>query len=402
MNFASNSRRRSLGPYLTRSALPVLIGVSLLTWWLDETGWLRGSEGKARDVLMALSSPKEMQNVEIVAVTDEDLGAFGGHFPLAPLSVKRLLNAVAAGNPKVIAVDLDTSLWKPDDLKGLPSSPTIVWARAVRHPSESDSTMEPMAVLGGARNLTDHSTGLAIMPQDSDGVYRRHQRVYEVESNGSRVLVPSFAWAVVSAARKLDPIQTAPKDDLLMNFSGNIYDLNAISAGTVLDAAHGEGWAEGILKDKIVMVGGTYWYSHDQHATPAGPLYGVQIMAQAVETELSGGGIGAANQVKMFLLEILVGLGLAVLHYYRPKAVPFGVVGVLLLAPICSYLAFSSFAMWVNFVPILIAVILHQGYDLAHDNHMLQGENAYLKQQVHIRALNKPMGESGIMQPESS
>ena len=243
--------------------------------------------------------------------------------------------------------------------------------------------MEPILALGGAIYPTDHHTGLAILPEDSDGVYRRHQRVYELQYREAPIRMPSFPWAIVSAAQNREPLQNAPSGDLLLNFSGDVYNLTPTPVSEVL-RAQGPGWAEGMFKDKIVLLGGTYTYAHDQHATPIGSLSGLQIMEQTVESEMVSGGIDLWIMPKIMLLEVMVGLVLACLHYCRPihKALPLSVVEVLVLGAACRYLAIRSFAMWISFLPIWIAVLIHHGFDLAHENSELRDRNIELGREL--------------------
>ena len=88
----------------------------------------------------------------------------------------------------------------------------------------------------------------------------------------------------------------------------------------------------------------------------------MELVAQAVESELSGGGIRTTNEALMIALEILGGV-LMVYLYSRLRlgtAIVASLVGIPVLALLFSFTSFSSVGRWASFVPTMVAVLLHQ------------------------------------------
>src|ERR1700722_11713281 len=95
--------------------------------------------------------------------------------------------------------------------------------------------------------------------------------------------------------------------------------LQAPRAGDILDDAKASSWADlQMFKNKVVVIGGTYWASRDQYATPAGARFGCEIVAQEVQAELDGTSIAPASRWLTGLLLVLGGLLMvAVYHWFR-------------------------------------------------------------------------------------
>ena len=94
-----------------------------------------------------------------------------------------LIDAIASGGPKVIGVDLDTASETFQQLRTPEHWPPIVWGQGVK---EKDHHFELLPVLGGQKlNRASDHTGIAALPQDSDGVVRRYVREFPVMATGS-------------------------------------------------------------------------------------------------------------------------------------------------------------------------------------------------------------------------
>ena len=87
----------------------------------------------------------------------------------------------------------------------------------------------------------------------------------------------------------------------------------------------------------------------------------------------------------MLALELLLGVGLVILHRNVSLGLSFliSVAGVFILAPICGYIAFSSATMWMNFIPIIVAVLIHQLYDNAEEYRKLLAAQAQAGKSAH-------------------
>jgi CHASE2 domain-containing sensor protein len=121
---------------------------------------------------------------------------------------------------------------------------------------------------------------------------------------------------------------------------------------------------DNILAGKVVLLGGTY-LGQDLHDTPIGPLSGVEILAQVVETELQGGGDKSPPKLTIFVLEIFEGILVIILfqlfHVFPfVKALALNLVIFLIIASICSFITFGSFLRLVGFFPLLGLILLFE------------------------------------------
>jgi len=149
------------------------------------------------DARMRMGKPLQESHVAIVTITDGEYKTrFGGTSPLSRLEVARLIDAVAAGKPAVIGVDIDTSAPQFKEFNAGDWKTRIVWEREVLEIPESASASardkpDLVDVLGGRADLdpTMNSLGLGLLVDDSeDGVTRRYRRVIPTSAGDT----PSF------------------------------------------------------------------------------------------------------------------------------------------------------------------------------------------------------------------
>jgi len=91
----------------------------------------------------------------------------------------------------------------------------------------------------------------------------------------------------------------------------------------------------------------------------------VQLVAQAVESELHGGGIRPLEHSLMLMLELATGILLVWINFrFRlGTALLLSLFAMPFLALSASLLVFSSLAFWFNFVPTLVGVWIHELID---------------------------------------
>jgi CHASE2 domain-containing sensor protein len=342
-----------------RKEIPVILLAMLLTFVFSSWGLLRQFETTALDVTMRLRHPRSFSEVAVVRITDEVYQSyFGGRSPLDATKLQKLIEAIASGQPKLIAVAIDTSAPSFREVQ-LPPEPPIVWARDGVF-SNIENRFRFFDVLGGRE--PPPPSGAVVLMKDEDGVVRRYRRLYRTGKESAPV--PTLPWEMV---RRLSDERTKAlkesEEDLLVDYVRS----NRVNfpADEVLGLAAEEGYqTKGPLKDKIVILGGNY-AAQDEHDTPLGWSLGAEVLAQMVETELQGGGRRPANTLVILVLGVLDGFILLVLFRVLSwgKALLVGVIALPLLALLCSLVAFWSLAQWAYFVPILLLVFLHQLYE---------------------------------------
>lgn len=398
----NGTHRRSFLHHLIR-AVPVIVIFTALTLVLESRGWFRGFETAMLDTWLILKQAKKPAYVKIVGITNDDYkDLFRGQSPLDNSILRELLRAIAMGQPRVIGVDLDTSSSNLafEELSHDTSTawPTIVWARDAILSGEK---IQPLDFLGGRHSGAP--SGIAALPQDSDGIVRRYRRIFQAHHGA----IDSFPWAVTKAwcaslatphtgpvvtpnnvCGKVGPDSTEAdglKENVILNFAGDRYEFgnfpNFLSASVVLSLSTKPGWqSQGLFKDKIVLLGGVYRAARDVHVTPIGAMDGVQLMGHAVESELQGGGI---RDVKKWLLLSFDVLGSVIIVYInyacsrRPGlALLLSLAAIPLIAFGASFCTYWTLAYWANVAPTLIAVFIHQLYDHGRQ---------YLKLYEHFR-----------------
>ncbi|MGH9320880.1 MAG: CHASE2 domain-containing protein [Vicinamibacteria bacterium] len=355
-------------------AVSVILLVSLGLYTLYERATvLQQLERVARDFHAQLLSPRESTPLAVVLISEDDYRAlFDSSSPLDRSRLEKLLRAIAKGGPKLIGVDLAT-----DDprLRGLGSEigAPIVWARELA----DCHTLTPKPVrcvesnpwvlldFAGAEDSGSQS-GLVVLRTDPDGVIRRYSRFLKVQDT----LLPSFPTAIAEAVRGRvgEPTDREYLTEYRPLPKGSFYP-----ASFVLEASERPGFGErGFLKDRVVMLGGSYRAARDQYRTPLGEKHGVEILAQIAQTELDVKSEG--DRVKPIGLDrigiVLFLNGLVLLFLYQmvsfPRAFWVSLLLIPVLATLCSLLfAKSPFALWPYLVPLQLAVLVQQLYSHA-------------------------------------
>jgi CHASE2 domain-containing sensor protein len=363
------ARARRRPPFAKRllKAAPVLLAATALTFLLSQAGALQHLETVALDTLTRLQKRPKESDVAIVRITDETYREkFRGKSPLDPKQLEEIIRAIAAGTPRLIAIDIDTA---PEvfccSLNLSDIETPVVWGRNAIY-SQRKKEFLASVILGGCDSAVP--SGLMVLREDEDGVVRRYQRIFPTP-NGP---FPSFPQAIVKQLREKDASKLPENDsEMLIGFvanTGTPFRVN-MPASDVLRSANDPGWQkDSVLKDKIVLLGGDYAVQ-DEHNTPVGWMLGVEVLAQVVETELRGGGFHPASRIVIAVLQILDGMVLLLLFHFQglKKAILWGALAIPFLALIGSLIAFRSLGYWVYFVFVLTAVLVHQIYEKLKD-----------------------------------
>jgi CHASE2 domain-containing sensor protein len=317
--------------------------------------------------MMRLNAPPAQSDVAIVDITDEDYKEiFGGRSPLDPAKLQLLIDLIARGKPKVIGVDISTSAPQFKEVAIDKKWPQIIWERdPLKVPEYEDEMPEPVDVLGGKDPQLNADSGMPLMFDDAeDGVTRRYRRLIKTTDG----LLPSFSWAIVNRFQtaKAKALR-ASTDKYFIRYAGDRDGSHRynLTASRLIELSKGEGLPEdNPLKDRIVLLGGTYG-DDDKHFTPLGQMDGIKVIAQVIETELEGGGDEAPNHAALMLLEIFEGvLVILLFHSFHSlgflRATLLNLLSVIVIAVICSYLAFGSMSHATFFIPVLICVLIYE------------------------------------------
>jgi CHASE2 domain-containing sensor protein len=271
--------------------------------------------------------------------------------------------------------------------------PSITWAGI---PTNKEEPLELGRVLGqdpekvieslGVPPESQTVIGIPRFPEDPDDVVREYRGDYEIKGLGSRM--NSLARAV---AEQYSPALDVTKQEVLLNYAGNSNGAKygITDAGVFLqnECVENKSFADRFkvecqgaapsplpyLINKIVLIGGAYDAARDTHRTPLGEIPGVEIIAQAIDSDLHGGGIRLLPWPIAALLDLLVATGVVYL-YYRLRARPYDayLLGwgiVLAVVVVCIVLVRFKLA-WLNVVPVVVGANLeqlwHHGAELRH------------------------------------
>lgn len=397
--------------------LPWIIGLSLVVALLDYCGCLEGFKSLALDSYLLAQRPRRSDHVVIVTIGDEEFRSpnlFRGTSPLDPEKLELILQAIAAGKPRLIAVDLDTSLTEKKtayerlaEITRADGWPPVIWScdGEAEDDHQNGHHLPELRLIPALAGDPAATSGLITMPCDADGVIRRYSRRFHVASTTDHhpIGVDSLPWAVVKKYCRQTPENQLPKglqrirlegsdDDeprgLLMNFARDRYSFFHITAQTVLDSnAKQEFWSseKSPIRDKIVLLGGTYRAARDVHPTPAGRVDGVELLAMAVESELRGTGVRLVEEVFAIVIDILFGSLLVYFNwrFVSPRAVFFNLLAVAALALIASYITFNTLGYWLNFALVLVGIWLHHQVDIVRELPQLHREILELRSRLN-------------------
>jgi CHASE2 domain-containing sensor protein len=322
----------------------------------------------------APSSQQYSERITIIAVTDDDYHShkFNSQSPLNQDKVLELVKEVQAYHPSVVGVDLLTGDWR-DKLKSgdtLPAPP-IVWARAGREREDTQMSNSIPSIEGtGVAGFSVPPLGMCyaspVNRPDSDGTIRRYLTAVNWEGANEQTwfVRPTMARVLASPLRegKFDCEKAATQDAKLISFVGTFHRFRRIAASVVfLDHSHT--LLERYLRDRVVLIGGTFEAARDRWWCSRGYLDGVEILAHSVESEISGEitepgwwqSAGLSVSVSLFFF-----LGL----YYVPE--PWdtlgSAVGPIIAVVLIGYFLYNfvhfflGIATWMISVPISTAV----------------------------------------------
>jgi len=284
---------------------------------------------------------------------------------------------------------------------------TWPWTRS-RATAPHAKGLRRLSFLGGGfketeesgRVKTEPTSGLSLFPLDRDGVVRRYCATYSSDqadppSSCKGGLVDSFPKAVLDAyrtaacektvrsesrmmflsdsllrwlsgktVRKRSESRKPTHEDegLILNFSGDRYDFPHMSVRQLKQAAEKPFWSTSSpLQGRIVLLGGAYRAARDLYFTPVGPRHGVEIAAQAIQSELSGGGLQLINHWIALSIDLAAGIGLIWLNrkFHGRFMLLINALFIVVASLLGSYLSFHALAYRFNFTAVLVSIWIH-------------------------------------------
>ena len=415
-----------------------LAGIIVGVYLIEQMGWFEHLQGAAADAFSRGMTHQVPKDVLIVEITDQEYKSlFGERSPLHPDSVLKLVDSVRQLDPAVIGVDLDTRdrEWACTPMPDFVLAPNskVIWAQVPNEDQPGPKTVaensaseesEPIAlgpVLGGMLRRSDRM-GVVRFPQDSDGFVRTFRTEYAVKnqqlpaySNAAAPrcdvnkqprerefdkpesvspTMPSFFDAV--AHRASIGLPRTELDRQYLKFSGDRYNFQIVQAGefihlmppTAPEKTTGNVAVPKVTRtpippevaakmaNRIVLIGGTYGAGRDEYVTAMGKMAGIELLANGVETELQKS-ITYVWPPLLITLDVLAGILIVWIYYELAKrpllALTFSVaamIGVVIVGAFFYY----GLGSFLNFVPVMFGMVLHQMYEETKEAVELQHE----------------------------
>ena len=185
----------------------------------------------------------------------------------------------------------------------------------------------------------------------------------DIDESGSRLasrILFSVPWSAARVDSEVDEAGTERGEPQEVG-SRSVGWLSTMSAASILNAGTRQPVSKELLKDRIIIIGGSFDASGDLHPTPLGPMPGALVVANAIHSLAEHGQIGAPS-----LWVVLPWEALFLLVMSMPFAAFnsfFGMLWsslfVLLLTLPVSLLLFHS-GSWLSFMIPLVSVQFHR------------------------------------------
>jgi CHASE2 domain-containing sensor protein len=267
-------------------------------------------------------------------------------------------------------------------------------------------------VLGGLIS-EEKQIGLVRFPQDADGYVRAFQSSYAVggtfayykerpqcqntkdgvlpltEAEGKivpKAEMPAFFQVIAQAhheAHAKRELKTASTELKYLRFREARYSFMIVDASQLLDKNNKGEFLEKTLDaaaiDRLdhpmVLIGGSYPEARDEYYTPLGPMLGVELLANAVEAQL-GESTSVVGPARTAIMDVIAGLFIILIYYFfgtRPMlAVGLSLSAMVGVVAFGSFIFYSQIAAFLNFVPVMLGMWIHQ---------MIEGT----REAVHLR-----------------
>lgn len=408
--------------------LPLLCLLAVVSHFIDhETPLLSFFENPAIDSFIRMDRIKPEHTFRVEIDEQDYQSMFKRQRPLNAAKIAEIINAIAAGKPRAIVVDLDTEDESYRELRKIDFPCKVIWAREaipiesipIEHspaseaeghgvkPHAADSehghnsypASAPVAVLGeNTRGGIDY--GFATVMGDEKGWvrwYPKHipivwQSASHFPNKSEPVEEATLPWAAVCAvniaAKKAGQVNENHK--LLFKYPRHPLIYEGYSASLVLAQAEGnpKEWKR-YVNDRIALLGGTYRASADFQMTPFGKVPGVNLVGFAIESYLQNDVIHEANPMAMIAADFLIGLLCIAIGHYLPKAIALFIIPIIfpIVVLVISYRFFDQLSLWANFVPLVFGIYLGFVHDhfiedreIKHEMNEMRKELAEMKQ----------------------
>ena len=348
------------------------IVVALLVAVAMHVDALEMAELAALDRFFRLRGPRVPTAPIVIVTIDEDsFDELDLAWPFPRALHGTLLDFIAAGNPRAIALDL---LFPEPSIRGaaddaefgdaVARAKVVILGAAITVTSEgfyvkTDVNLPIPTIRKGAAAVAPVN-----LNKDDDAVVRRVLLRHGTRGGpkGDEVLDGVNLALYRLAAKSGLPVAPLPRaDEVVINFRGGRQTFPWVSYHRVV---HGD-IDPAVFRDKLVLVGATTHVLHDVFATPferAGTMPGVEIHAHALDTLVRGDRIREVPwQVSAALALILAPLAAWLVVRLRAVRAFAAVASLLIAIVVVAFLMFALANVWLMVVTPGLALVLGYG-----------------------------------------
>ncbi|TCR66145.1 adenylate/guanylate cyclase domain-containing protein [Bosea sp. BK604] len=395
-------------------ALAIAAGLwaGLLGWshLVGEHSSLDRVEAQLADIRLLIAGRRTPpSSVVIVAIDDRTVAAERG-YPLPRQTLARLIDAIAAGKPRALAVDLLLlDAGAPENDRALAEAlgriPAVIAAAGRFDRSNEVGSLVPRTddlLWPGAPFSEAASVGLVNISTDPGGAPRHLPLLFQTD----RGLTPAFVLRAVALFTGEAPVvaadrvqiagHTLPLDlgfHLPLRFQGPRGAVETISAAAILagDVAVGQ------LAGRMVVIGATATAVGDTFGTPFDPVTpGVEVLATGIAQLLGGSGLvrdPAVRRVDAGVTVALAVLGVLIVAL-TPLSIGTGLVAFVTGAWLLASVALFAQGYWFSAVlplagivpPVAAAMVLRQLWERRRSREHARAEAALRQFQPPVLA----------------
>ena len=278
----------------------LLLGFEMLGAYPNQAPFTERLDYSMRDTMLRLRGVRPADEVVIVAIDDFSFNWTGYRWPWPHAYLAQIVDAIAAGEPRVIGMDV--FLLEEDEDPGgdaalaaaLENAPPVVNVVQIFHDQYSETIQQPIpslrdrfAALGITKVVIDDDAIVrGIQPYAAYGDHYYYNWAFNLAALYAGVAPPQYqAPNLLLFNQQKVPIQ---QGRMLINYRGPAQTFPTYSAALVVE---GDVLAQNpdAFRDKIVLLGATSPTMQDVYPTPFSSgqrTPGVEIVANAVATIL--------------------------------------------------------------------------------------------------------------------
>jgi adenylate cyclase len=340
--------------------------------WRGDIGFLDRAEAAMTDLRTLARGERAAPDLVTIVAIDDEVARREGSYPLARRDLARIVNSLAAFEPRAIAIDLLLVDRGPDDgdralAQAFDRRPTAIAAAAIFSQAKQSidaADNSPLARLPRAerfllplKTFADHAAvGVVNVTTDQTGTPRTVPMVFRTDDRIELSLPLRVAALATGSDPTIEPnrlllagraVRTDIDHALPLSFYGRRGTIRTVSAASVLDGS----LARDAVQGRIVVIGTTVTGGGDFFPTPFDPVTpGVEIVSTAISHLMAGDGIRRDRTVRLIDAVVAVALALTLVALLAWRRSAIGLIAVAVVTQAWLTFNFAAFAhgVWMS------------------------------------------------------